>query len=59
MVEFDMVRRELYPSDFKGDENSPPPESYLNELKSSGKYTEILQRLDTVTKKVQQNGSES
>jgi len=59
MIEFDMIRRELYPPDYKGDENVTPPEDYIRKLKTSGEYTNILQRLDAVTKKVQTYGGTS
>ncbi len=57
MVEFDMVRRELYPKDFKGDPNENPTPEYINKLKQSGKYTEILQKLNVISKRIQKSGS--
>lgn len=57
MIEFDMIRRELYPKDFRGTSNEAPPQKYINELKSSGKYTEILQKLDAISKRIQNSGS--
>ena len=57
MVEFDMVRRELYPKDYKGHPEEPPPEEYLKELKSSGKYIGILQKLDNLSKRLQNYGT--
>lgn len=57
MVEFDMVRRELYPKDYKGSPEEIPPEEYIRELKSSGKYIEILQKLDNLSKRLQVYGT--
>lgn len=56
MVEFDMARRELYPVDYKGHPDAPPPKDFMGKLKSSGKYTEILQRLNTLTQRIQNSG---
>lgn len=57
MVEFDMLRSELYPKNFKGSPGEDPPEYFINELKESGKYTDILQKLDQITKRIQNSGS--
>lgn len=57
MVEFDMARRELYPPDYKGSEDAPPPEDYVKEMKTSGKYSEIMQKLNAVSKRLQQYGT--
>lgn len=56
MVMFDMARSELYPKNYKGSPDAPPPENYINELKASGKYMEIIQRLDTISKRIIQDG---
>ena len=53
MVEFDIVRRELYPANYKGTGSEPPPKDYVKELQKSGEYTKILQRLDGITKRMQ------
>jgi hypothetical protein len=45
MVLFDMYRRELYPSDYKGDGTDPPPKWYTNKLMGEGKYDEIMRKL--------------
>lgn len=57
MVEFDMVRRELYPSNYTGPEDAPPPEDYIKEMKASGKYTEIIQKLNIVSERLRQYGT--
>jgi hypothetical protein len=57
MVEFDMVRRELYPKDYKGHHEETPPDEYIQELKLSGKYIEIIQKLDTLSKRMQKYGA--
>jgi len=59
MVEFDAIRRELYPKDYKGHPDADPPKVYIEELKRSGKYTDILQRLNTLTQRIQNSGSQS
>ncbi len=49
MVEFDIVRRKLYPANYKGTGSESPPKDYIRELQKSGEYTKILQRLDGIT----------
>lgn len=49
MVEFDIVRRKLYPANYKGTGSDSPPKDYVKELQKSGEYTKILQRLDDIT----------
>jgi hypothetical protein len=55
--EFDMVRRELYPSNYTGPEDAPPPEDYIKEMKASGKYTEVIQKLNIVSERLRQYGT--
>lgn len=50
MILFDAKRRELYPPDYKGDGTEPPPEEYLDKLKSEGKLEEIYSKLDEISK---------
>lgn len=52
MVEFDIIRRQLYPPDYNGKGEESPPEEYIAELKKTGKYIEILQKLDDTTAKM-------
>ena len=53
MVEFDIVRRKLYPANYKGTGSESPPKEYTEELQRSGEYTKILQRLDDITRRMQ------
>ena len=50
MVMFDIKRRELYPPDYKGTGEEPPPADYLKKLKKEG-------RLDTIYKELNSIGS--
>ena len=55
MVEFDIVRRSLYPPNYKGTGNDSPPKEYIEELKGSGEYIKILQKLDDITRRMGQS----
>ncbi len=46
MILFDVKRRELYPPDYRGVGNEPPPLEYLKELKSRGRLEEIYKELN-------------
>lgn len=52
MVEFDIVRRSLYPVDYKGVGDDSPPKDYIEKLKKSGEYIKILQKLDDITRRM-------
>lgn len=52
MVEFDIVRRKLYPANYKGRGNDSPPKEYIEELKKAGEYMKILQQLDDITRRM-------
>lgn len=56
MVEFDMARRELYPKDYTGNPDGNPPVEYIEKLKATGEYTEIIRKLDSISRKVQNSG---
>lgn len=53
MVEFDIVRRQLYPANYKGTGSDSPPKDYIEKLKKSGEYMTILQQLDDITRRMQ------
>lgn len=50
MIMFDMKRRELYPSDYKGTGKEPPPVEYLKQLKKKGKLDKIYKELNALGK---------
>lgn len=52
MVEFDIVRRQLYPVGYKGTGNESPPTAHIETLKKTGEYTKILQKLDAISARI-------
>ena len=58
MVEFDFVRKKLYPPDYRGAGTEPPPAEYLAQLQKSGVYSDIMRQLTGITRRIQ-NGCQS
>lgn len=48
MILFDAKRRELYPPDYRGDGEEPPPVEYLEQLKREGRLDKIYNELDEI-----------
>jgi hypothetical protein len=46
MVLVDTLRRKLYPPDYRGGGEEPPPAEYLEALKQSGEYAQIMMQID-------------
>lgn len=53
MVEFDLVRKKLYPPDYRGDGVESPPPEYLAQLQKSGVYSDIMGQLTEITRRIQ------
>jgi len=51
MVFFDIKRRELYPPDYRGTGEEPPPEEYLAALRAQGRLDAIYSELDRLSSK--------
>jgi hypothetical protein len=51
-IEFDVARKELYPPDYKGTGAEPPPQDHINRLQSEGRYLEIIQKLDEISRRM-------
>lgn len=56
MVEFDLVRRKLYPPSYKGRGAEPPPAEYLAQLQRDGLYSKIMGQLTQITQRIQHGG---
>lgn len=53
MVEFDLVRRKLYPPDYKGDGSESPSAEYTMQLQKDRTYSEIMGQLTEITRRIQ------
>ena len=50
MILFDAKRRELYPPDYRGTGEEPPPVEYLEKLKSDGRLEPIHNELNEIAR---------